>query len=116
MRAPSAAARPWISHQMIDEGLCVPHMNGREVFRHAVTRFPEIIEEVLAAHGRRLDEVTMIVPHQANLRIIEAVRKRLELDDTRVYANVHRYGNTTAASIPIAFSEAVAEGRIRRGD
>lgn len=116
MRAPSSVHRPWISHAMIDEGLCAPHMNGREVFRHAVTRFPEVIEEVLAAGGATIDQLTMVVPHQANLRIIEAMRKRLGLPEEKVYANIQRYGNTTAASIPIAFSEAVAEGRIRRGD
>lgn len=116
MRAPSATRRPWISAEMIDQGLCAPHMNGREVFRHAVTRFPEVIEEVLAAEGLTIEQVDMVVPHQANLRILESVRKRLNLPESKLYSNVQRYGNTTAASIPIAFSESVAGGLVRRGD
>jgi 3-oxoacyl-[acyl-carrier-protein] synthase-3 len=116
MRAPSAAARPWISAAMIEEGLCTAHMNGREVFRHAVTRFPEVIHEALAANGLTAGQLDLVVPHQANLRIIEAVRKRLGLPEEKVYTNIQKYGNTTAASIPIALSEAVAGGRISRGD
>ena len=115
MRAPSAAARPWISPEMIEQGLCTPHMNGREVFRHAVTRFPEVIEEVLAGEGLSVEDLDIIIPHQANLRILEAVRKRMNLPESKLFTNVQRYGNTTAASIPIALSEAVAGGQVRRG-
>jgi 3-oxoacyl-[acyl-carrier-protein] synthase-3 len=116
IQKPGAANRPWISSAMIEEGSVNPHMNGREVFRHAVTKFPAVIFEVLQDHGVTPDQLAMVVPHQANLRITEAVRKRLELPEEKVYSNIERYGNTTAASIPIAFSEVVKEGRVKRGD
>jgi len=79
-------------------------------------RFPEVILESLAAHGMEPADVDMVIPHQANMRIIDAVRKRLGLPPEKVYANIERYGNTTAASIPIAWTEAVAEGAVGRGD
>lgn len=116
IKKPGAANRPWISKEMIDEGTVNPYMNGREVFKHAVTKFPAVIMEVLEAHGVKPDELALVVPHQANMRITEAVRKRLELPEEKVYSNIDRYGNTTAASIPIALSEAVKEGRVKRGD
>jgi 3-oxoacyl-[acyl-carrier-protein] synthase-3 len=116
VQRPGAANRPWIRKDMLDDGSTSIHMNGREVFRHAVTKFPEVIGEVLCQHGVTLDQLALLVPHQANLRITEAVRKRLGLPDERVYSNIERYGNTTAGSIPIALSEAVDEGRVKRGD
>jgi 3-oxoacyl-[acyl-carrier-protein] synthase-3 len=116
IRKPGAANRPWISPDMIDEGSTNPWMNGREVFRHAVTKFPAVITEVLNDYCVTLDQVALLIPHQANLRITEAVKKRLELPDQKVYSNIQRYGNTTAGSIPIALSEAVGEGRVKRGD
>lgn len=116
IKKPGAANRPWITKEMIDEGTVNPYMNGREVFRHAITKFPAVILEVLEAHDVRPDQLALVVPHQANLRITEAVRKRLELPDEQVYSNIQRYGNTTAASIPIALSEAVTEGKVKRGD
>jgi 3-oxoacyl-[acyl-carrier-protein] synthase-3 len=116
VKKPGAANRPWISKDMIDEGSVNPYMNGREVFKHAVTKFPAVIKEVLADHDVTPDQLALVVPHQANLRITDAVRKRLDLPDEKVYSNIQRYGNTTAASIPIALSEAVKEGKVKRGD
>ncbi|NNF05581.1 MAG: ketoacyl-ACP synthase III [Candidatus Eisenbacteria bacterium] len=116
MLAPSAAKRPWFSASMIDEGLTTTKMNGREVFRHAVTRFPQAINEVLEQEGVQASDIDLLIPHQANLRIIDAVKKKMGLSDDKVFANLQKYGNTTAASIPLAFSEAVAEGRAKRGD
>ncbi len=116
MRAPSAAANPWMTKEMIDQGLTRPYMNGREVFRHAVTKFPEVIREVLEDEGLIPGDVALVVPHQANLRITEAIRKRLGLPPEKVYSNIQRYGNTTAASIPIALDEAIEEGLVQRGD
>jgi 3-oxoacyl-[acyl-carrier-protein] synthase-3 len=113
---PSARNQPWVTGEMIEQGLTAPHMSGREVFRHAVTRFPEVIGEALQAQGLTADELTLVIPHQANLRITEAVRKRLRLPPEKVYSNIERYGNTTAASIPIALSEAVKDGKVQRGD
>ncbi len=93
-----------------------PHMNGRLVFKHAVRRFSEAINEVLTAGGVAKEDLTLVIPHQANLRITEAVAKRFELAPEQVFSNIHKYGNTTAASIPIALAEAVREGRLKRGD
>jgi 3-oxoacyl-[acyl-carrier-protein] synthase III len=113
---PGSGDSPFFSAEQIEQGLTTPYMNGREVFRHAVTKFPAVIEEVLVAEGLSLQDLDYLVPHQANLRITEAVRQRAGLAEDRVASNIHRYGNTTAASIPIAFSEAVAEGKVNRGD
>jgi 3-oxoacyl-[acyl-carrier-protein] synthase-3 len=112
---PGATNSPWLTSSMIDDGLTAPHMNGREVFRNAVTRFPEVIVEVLEAEGMTAADVDLVIPHQANERITEAVRKRLRLPPERVFSNIAKYGNTTAASIPIALSEAVRDGLVQRG-
>jgi 3-oxoacyl-[acyl-carrier-protein] synthase-3 len=114
--APACIKNPFISHQDIDDMLVRPFMTGKEVFRHAVTRMPEAIYEVLDEAGLTLDQIDMVIPHQANLRISEMVQRRLGLSDDKIYNNIMRYGNTTAASIPIALSEAVDEGKIERGD
>lgn len=116
IKAPGGKWQPWLTPEMIEQRLTAPQMNGREVFKHAVTKFPEVILEVLEGEGFSPDDVDLVIPHQANLRITEAVRKRLKLADEKVYSNIHKYGNTTAASIPIALSEAVAEGKVARGD
>jgi 3-oxoacyl-[acyl-carrier-protein] synthase-3 len=112
---PGAGSTPWISKEMIEEGSTNPYMNGREVFKHAVTKFPAVIQEVLATEGLTANDVDLVIPHQANERITEMVRKRLGVPDEKVYSNIARYGNTTAASIPIALSEAVADGLVGRG-
>ncbi len=116
MHAPSSASNPWITKEMIDEGKTMPYMNGREVYKHAVTKFPAVIIEALETQGYSSDDVDMVIPHQANERITEAVRKRLNLTKEKVYSNIARYGNTTAASIPIALSEVVKSGEVKRGD
>lgn len=115
IRKPGSRNRPWLSRDMLDTDDVYPYMNGREVFRHAVTKFPAVIQEVLASQSLTTGDLDLVIPHQANERITEAVRKRLGVDANKVYSNIARYGNTTAASIPIALSEAVAEGRVRRG-
>ncbi len=91
-------------------------MNGREVFRHAVIRLAEAVDEALAANGLERRDVDWLVPHQANLRIIDAMGKRLGLSPDRVVVTVDRHANTSAASVPLALAEAVQDGRIRRGD
>jgi 3-oxoacyl-[acyl-carrier-protein] synthase-3 len=116
IQKPGAACLPWISKEMIDEGTVYPYMNGREVFKHAITKFPDVIREVLSAYKVTPQDLTMVIPHQANQRITEAVRKRLDLPDEKVYSNIDRFGNTTAASIPIAFSEVAKDGKVKRGD
>jgi 3-oxoacyl-[acyl-carrier-protein] synthase III len=91
-------------------------MNGREVFRQAVLRLAEAVDEALAANGLTRRDVDWLVPHQANLRIIDAMGKRLGLPSQRVVVTIDRHANTSAASVPLALAEAVADGRIRRGD
>ncbi len=102
-----AAARG--DHQRLD-------MNGREVFREAVRRMSGAVEDVLDQIGKRLEDVALIVPHQANLRIIDAVGKKLGASENQVYVNVDRYGNTGSASVPLALWEANEEGLIKEGD
>jgi 3-oxoacyl-[acyl-carrier-protein] synthase III len=116
LEAPMATVSERITPAMIAEGRHFPHMNGRLVFQHATRRFGEAIDEVLRKGGFAAADVTLFVPHQANQRITDAVTARLGVPADRVYSNIARYGNTTAASIPIALAEAEREGRIRRGD
>lgn len=98
------------------EGVSIKaHMNGNLVFKHAVVRFMEVINEALKANGKTKEDIDLLVPHQANLRISNFIQKKLQFDDSKVYNNIMRYGNTTAASIPIAMSEAWAEGKIKEG-
>ena len=91
-------------------------MNGNQVFKHAVVRFMEAIEEALKANNLKKEDINLLVPHQANLRISQYIKEKMALSDSQVYNNIMRYGNTTAASIPIAMSEAWAEGRIKEND
>ena len=93
-----------------------PHMNGNFVFKHAVTRFPETIYEALEKAGKKVEDLDLLIPHQANKRIAQYVQQQLGLPDEKVMVNIEKYGNTTAASIPIALSEAIEEGRMKRGD
>jgi len=114
--APASIEHPRISKEMIDAGRHYGTMNGRYVFTHAVRRFPEVIREALEANGMTLSDLSIVIPHQANLRITQAVAKALEVPPEKVFSNIEKYGNTTAASIPIALDECVEEGRIREGD
>ena len=93
-----------------------PYMNGQNVFKHAVVRFPQVIKEALDQNGMQPADIDMLIPHQANLRITQYVQQKMGLSDDKVFSNIQRYGNTTAASVPIALSEAVQEGKIKRGD
>jgi len=93
-----------------------PYMNGNFVFKHAVTRFPESIKEAFEKSGENIQDLKLFIPHQANLRISQFIQKQLGLKDEQVFNNIQKYGNTTAASIPIALSEAVQERRIQKGD
>lgn len=106
----------FVTQKMMDEVMFSPNMNGQLVFKNAVTKFPEVIKEALDSAGYQSTDIDMFVPHQANLRISQFVQKRLGLRDDQVYNNIQRYGNTTAASIPIAMCEAWEEGKIKPGD
>ncbi|TXK74251.1 3-oxoacyl-ACP synthase III family protein [Mesonia sp. HuA40] len=93
-----------------------PYMNGQFVFKNAVQRFSEVINEGLQHNGLEISDIDMLIPHQANLRISQFIQKKFKLSDDQVYNNIERYGNTTAASIPIALTEAWEEGKIKSGD
>jgi 3-oxoacyl-[acyl-carrier-protein] synthase III len=110
------AAQMFMSHNMIDKAQLFPNMDGQTVFKKAVVKFPEVILEALDQNGYKPSDLALLVPHQANLRISQFVQHKLGLSDEQVYNNIQRYGNTTAASIPIALCEAWQEGRIKKGD
>ena len=116
VESPGAIYHPRISQQHIDDGLVYPHMEGQKVFKHAISKMPEVVREALAANGLGTADLKLLVPHQANLRIAEVVQRSLELRDDQVFNNIQRYGNTTAASIPICLAEAVEARGVRRGD
>ncbi|WP_396156110.1 3-oxoacyl-ACP synthase III family protein [Flavobacterium macrobrachii] len=93
-----------------------PYMNGQFVFKNAVVRFSEVIMEGLQANNLQVSDIDMLVPHQANLRISQFIQQKFKLTDDQVYNNIQKYGNTTAASIPIALTEAWEQGKIKSGD
>lgn len=113
---PKVPGEVFVTHRMIDDGLTYPFMNGQLVFKNAIVRFVEVIGEALKATGLDQSEIDMFIPHQANLRISQFVQKRLGLSDDQVFNNIQKYGNTTAASIPIALTEAWEKGKIKDGD
>ncbi len=113
---PGLAHDPYVSVEMLERGLHRPVMEGRDVFKFASVKMPESVAVALKANGFTAADVNLLVPHQANLRILEMVQKATGLRDDQVYVNIQRYGNTTAASIPIALDEALAAGRVKRGD
>ena len=112
----SSKHHPRITAEAIEQGLHYPTMDGREVFKHAVTRMPEAVHEALDANGLAVEDLDLLIPHQANLRITQMVQRRLGLPDEKVVSNIDRYGNTTAATIPIALAEAVRGDRLAPGD
>jgi 3-oxoacyl-[acyl-carrier-protein] synthase-3 len=115
--APSVVSKPRFAPDWKQSDAAnYPEMDGKYVFKHAVTRMAESITEALADIGATPSDISMLIPHQANLRINQMVAKVLELDESSVVNNIQRYGNTTAATIPILLSETLAEGRIKEGD
>jgi 3-oxoacyl-[acyl-carrier-protein] synthase-3 len=106
----------FMSHAMIDKAQNFPFMDGPSVFKKAVVKFPEVIMESLTANGYQPADLRMLIPHQANLRIAQFVQQKLGLTDDQVYNNIQKYGNTTAASVPLALCEAWQDGKIKEGD
>ncbi len=118
MQYPGMAAGrdSYVTHDDVESGRIFPNMEGQKVFKNAVKRMPEVIQEVLDAQGLTVADIDMLIPHQANLRINEMVAKQIGIDASRVHNNIQKYGNTTAATIPLCLSEARAEGKVKRGD
>jgi 3-oxoacyl-[acyl-carrier-protein] synthase-3 len=114
--APGSMYHPRVSVEQLERGQHFLQMEGREVFRHAVVRMPESVTQLLDQLDLSTSDISLLIPHQANLRISEVVQKSLGLSDGQVYNNIERYGNTTAATIPIALDECARAGRIKRGD
>ncbi|HBA90199.1 MAG TPA: 3-oxoacyl-ACP synthase [Geobacter sp.] len=111
-----AGSRYPATHQNVDDRMVFLSMQGNEVFKLAVRAMGEVALEALQANGLTSDDVSLFIPHQANQRIVDSVGKRLGIGGDRVYVNLDRYGNTSAASIPIALDEAVRAGRLKEGD
>lgn len=114
--APSSSQPVRISQELIERGDFFLKMNGNAVFKHAVVRFAEVINEALVANGVDKSEIDLLVPHQANLRISNYIQQKMGLPDEKVFNNIMYLGNTTAGTIPIALSEAWEQGRIKEGD
>jgi 3-oxoacyl-[acyl-carrier-protein] synthase-3 len=114
--APGSKYHPRVQASMIESGAVFPRMEGQKVFKNAIVRMPEVVRGLLAKHGVGTKDVKLLVPHQANLRISQMVQRSLELSDDQVWNNIQKYGNTTAASIPIALEEGVAARGVKRGD
>ena len=114
--APGSVYHPRVTKEMIDSAQVYPHMEGPKVFKHAIVRMPEVVREALQHNGATPADLKVLIPHQANLRISEMVQRALELRDDQVFNNIQKYGNTTAASIPLCLAEAVQERGVRRGD
>ncbi|SCY42063.1 3-oxoacyl-ACP synthase III family protein [Flavobacterium caeni] len=119
VKAPGMGGR-WVSDIVADndpnDESYLPYMNGQFVFKNAVVRFAEVIQEGLQANNLQVSDIGMLIPHQANLRISQFIQQSFKLSDDKVYNNIQRYGNTTAASIPIALTEAWEQGKIQSGD
>ncbi len=116
MAVDAGGTRQPASAELLEAGRQYVYMNGREIFRHAVRGMAESSERAVADAGLTLDDVALVVPHQANVRIIEAVARRLGVPVERFFVNLDRYGNTSAASVPIALYEAAQQGRVKAGD
>ena len=113
---PSSRVMPRVTKDDLEEGLHFPRMNGKHVFKHAVVRMPEAVGAILEEKGLKPTDIDLLIPHQANLRISEMVQKRLGLGDEQVFNNIQKYGNTTAASIPMALDHARRAGKVKKGD
>ncbi len=116
MEVPTCLVPTTRTPELVAEGRHFPKMNGREVYKHATRQYVAAADEVLEKIGLTRADVDLLVPHQANRRIIDAVGERLDLPPEKIVQNLEKYGNTTAASIPIALSEAVQEGRVKPRD
>jgi len=113
---PSSGTRMPVTHETIDQKLHFIRMKGNEVFKIGVRTMEEIARETLAEAGHAPEDISLLITHQANLRIIDATAKRLNVPSDKVFCNIQKYGNTSSASIPLALDEALAEGRVKEGD
>jgi 3-oxoacyl-[acyl-carrier-protein] synthase-3 len=104
------------THATVDQNMHVVHQEGSQVFKYAVRRMADLAHCLLERNGFTSDDLALVVPHQANLRIIQAMQQRLGVDDAKVMVNIDKYGNTTGGTIPLGLRDAVEQGRLRKGD
>jgi 3-oxoacyl-[acyl-carrier-protein] synthase III len=104
------------SHETVDKRMHYVHQEGAQVFKYAVRRMSELAVEILERNGLKSSDLALVVPHQANLRIIRAMQERLGVDDSKILINIDHFGNTTAATIPLGLMDALEQKRIRKGD
>jgi 3-oxoacyl-[acyl-carrier-protein] synthase-3 len=116
LKVPGGGSACPTTPENVDQRLNTVHMEGRETFKHAVTRMSAAAEEALKMAGLTKEDITLVIPHQANARIITAIADRLGLPEEKTFINVDKYGNTSAATIPVALDEANRQGRMKRGD
>ncbi|HSD18680.1 MAG TPA: beta-ketoacyl-ACP synthase III [Anaeromyxobacter sp.] len=114
--APGSKYHPRVQAAQIESGAVYPRMEGQKVFKHAISKMPEVVRTALEKNGLTTKDLKLLVPHQANLRISQMVQRSLELTDDQVFNNIQKYGNTTAGSIPIALAEGIEARGVRRGD
>jgi 3-oxoacyl-[acyl-carrier-protein] synthase-3 len=112
----AGGSRMPVTHEGLDQKHTCIQMRGNEVFKVGVRTMEEVARQILEDTGYTAADVDLLITHQANLRIIEATAKRLEVPPEKMFCNIHKYGNTSSASVPLAMDEALAEGRIKEGD
>jgi 3-oxoacyl-[acyl-carrier-protein] synthase-3 len=113
---PAGGSRLPASHETVDKHLHFVHQDGSQVFKYAVRKMHESCRDLLARNGLTVDDVAVMIPHQANRRIISAAGEKLGMPVEKVLVNIDRYGNTTAATIPLATRDAILQGRLKKGD
>ncbi len=116
LKMPAGGSRMPASHETVDQRLHYVKQDGQQVFKYAVRKMYEVSRDLLARNGLTIDDVAVMVPHQANLRIITAVSERLGMPPEKVLVNIDRYGNTTAGTIPLGTRDAIAQGKLKMGD
>ncbi len=116
LKMPAGGSRMPASHETVDQRMHFVHQEGQQVFKYAVRKMYEAGRDLLARNGLTGDDIAVLIPHQANRRIIEAAADRLGLPSEKVMVNIDRYGNTTAGTIPLAMRDAIQRGQLKKGD
>ena len=116
LKMPAGGSRQPASHETVDQRLHFVHQEGGQVFKYASRKMYEVCRELLERNRLKVEDVGIMIPHQANKRIIKAAGERLGIDPERVMINIERYGNTTAGTLPLATRDAISEGRLKKGD
>ena len=113
---PAGGSRLPTSEETVKDRMHSLKMTGKGLYKEATNSMSEVVVEILERNNLKIGDLDLLIPHQANLRIIQSTAKKLEIDPEKAYVNIHKYGNTSAATIPIALTEAINEGRINKGD